>query len=179
MAQASIREALNILQRQGFVAKAAGRSARVITFTNKDVLRPYQIRGAFEGIAGRLATEGGLDIAPVQSAFQAMAKAVSGGNANDLLDSDQSFHMQLCELPGTRFLLEQARRILLPFFPFVRIRVHAVHQDAGAWDGDLSTHQRIIDLIQEGDGDLVEHYIRNAMRRFAENSYDSWDRDVR
>ena len=177
VAQASIREAINILQQEGFVGKAAGRSARVITFTKEDVLHLYEIRAAFEGLAGRLAAERGGDISAVQQALQAMRDAVAKGEPRDLLDADLRFHTELCESSGNRFLVEHARRVLLPFFAFVRIRVQVTHQDTGAWDRDLRTHQRILDLIQEGNGDLVDQYIRHAMKRFAANAYDSWDKD--
>src|SRR5579863_7304941 len=57
VAQASIREAINILAQAGFVTKAPGRSARVIHLSKTDVAHIYQLRGAIEGLAARLAAE--------------------------------------------------------------------------------------------------------------------------
>src|SRR5580692_13027569 len=56
VAQGSIREAINILAQAGFVSKASGRSARVIHLSEGDVAHIYQLRGAIEGLAARLAT---------------------------------------------------------------------------------------------------------------------------
>src|SRR5579872_2688795 len=54
VAQASVREALNILAARGFVEKELGRSARVTTLTDDDVQRIYEVRAALEGLAARL-----------------------------------------------------------------------------------------------------------------------------
>src|SRR5580698_11276162 len=55
VAQASIREAINILAQEGFVTKAPNRSARVIHLSEIDVSHIYYLRGAIEGLAARLA----------------------------------------------------------------------------------------------------------------------------
>src|ERR1700745_2797100 len=55
VAQGTIREAINILERNGFVTKQSGRSARVVNLTEKDVVELYQMRTAVEGLAANLA----------------------------------------------------------------------------------------------------------------------------
>src|SRR5712691_10974927 len=55
VAQGSIREAINILAQDGFVTKESGRSARVIHLSERDVAQLYELRGALEGLAARLA----------------------------------------------------------------------------------------------------------------------------
>src|SRR4029077_20151677 len=57
VAQGTIREAINILERHGFVTKESGRSARVINLTEKDVVQLYQMRSAVEGLAANLASQ--------------------------------------------------------------------------------------------------------------------------
>jgi DNA-binding GntR family transcriptional regulator len=63
------------------------------------------------------------------------------------LDNDLRFHLELCEISRHPFVLEHARRILLPFFAFVRMRVTASGQQTSAWHRDLEAHQRIVDLL--------------------------------
>jgi len=38
----------------------------------------------------------------------------------------------------------------------------------------LESHQRIVDLLREGDGELVEQYVKKAMVRFAKTAHDNW-----
>lgn len=178
VAQGSIREAINILAQEGFVAKAAGRSARVVSLSEDDVLRLYELRGALEGLAGRLAAERKVDTGKLQEAVDRMRRATKRGHAPELLDADLEFHLELCRLSQNSFLLEHARRILLPFFAFVRIRVVASGQGTGPWNHDLEVHQRIHDLISEGEGRVVEQYIQQVMTRFAATAYDQWEKKV-
>jgi DNA-binding GntR family transcriptional regulator len=134
VAQGSIREAINILAQEGFVAKASGRSARVVSLSEDDVQRQYELRGALEGLAGRLAAERRADTAALQKAIDSMRHSAKRNRAPELLDADLAFHLELCRLSGNEYLLEHARRILLPFFAFVRIRVVASGQGTSPWD---------------------------------------------
>jgi DNA-binding GntR family transcriptional regulator len=176
VAQASIREAINILTQEGFVSKQSGRSARIVHLSEQDVMQLYQIRGALEGLAARLVASLQPDLTPLQFAVDGMREAAQAGHREALLDCDLQFHLHLCEAAGNPFLLDHARRILLPFFAFVRMRVTASQQEASVWSRDLEAHQRIIDLIREGEGDVAQQYLSKAMDRFAATAYDNWER---
>ena len=176
VAQASVREAINILTQAGFVSKAPGRSARVIHLSEQDVAHIYQLRGALEGLAARLAAETKANLNGLQATMDVMREAAGAGNCEELLDCDLLFHLELCELSGNPYVVQQARRILLPFFAFVRMRVTATQQETSAWDRDLEAHQRMIDLLREGDGEIAEQYVKKAMQRFAKTAYDNWEK---
>lgn len=176
VAQGSIREAINILAQEGFVAKASGRSARVVSLSEDDVRSQYELRGALEGLAGRLAAEHKADTAALQKAIDSMRHSAKRNRAPELLDADLAFHLELCRLSGNEYLLEHARRILLPFFAFVRIRVVASGQGTFPWDRELEAHQRILDLVREGEGRVVEQYIQQVMARFAVTAYEKWEK---
>ncbi len=175
VAQASVREAINILTQEGFVGKEPGRSARVVHLSEEDVSQLYQIRGALEGLAARLAASSQADLSPLQVAVDGMREAAAKGHREALLDCDLQFHLRLCEASGNPHLLKYARRILLPFFAFVRMRVTASNQGVSIWGKDLEAHQRIIDLIREGEGEIAEQYLMKAVARFAMTAYDNWE----
>lgn len=175
VAQGSIREAINILAFEGFISKEAGRSARVVHLSEIDVAQLYEVRGAIEGLAARLAARKGSDLSRLESLVASMRRAASEGNCEALLHHDLQFHLQLCELSGNPFVVEQSRRLLVPFFAFVRMRVAASGQTTSPWDNDLEAHQRIIDLLREAEGEVVELYVKKAMTRFAKNAYDNWE----
>lgn len=176
VAQASIREAINILSQEGFVAKAPGRSARVVHLTEMDVAHIYQLRGAIEGLAARLAVESPQDLSALQNAMNSMRESAMSGDREGLIDADLYFHLALCELSGNPYLLEHARRLLVPLFAFVRMRISASGQSTSAWEKDLEAHQRIIDLMHEGEGEVAEQYMKRAMQRFAKTAYDYWEK---
>ena len=176
VAQGSIREAINILAQAGFVTKTPGRSARVIHLSEGDVAHIYLLRGAIEGLAARLAASATPNLNVLQATMDVMRDSAIVGNREVLLDCDLLYHLELCELSRNPYLIEHARRILLPFFAFVRMRVSASGQDPSVWDKDLEAHQRIIDLLREGEGEVAEQYVRRAMERFAKTAYDNWEK---
>jgi DNA-binding GntR family transcriptional regulator len=178
VAQGSIREAINLLAQDGFVTKESGRSARVIHLSEQAVAQLYELRGAIEGLAARLAVSAHSDLSVLQAAVDAMRQAARSGNCESLLDGDLRFHLELCEISRNPFVLEHARRILLPFFAFVRMRVTASGQQTSAWDKDLEAHQRIVDLLREGEGEVAEQYVKKAMARFAQTAYDNWEKRI-
>lgn len=176
VAQGSIREAINILAQAGFVSKASGRSARVIHLTESDVAHIYLLRGAIEGLAARLTAMTKPNLNTLQAIMDVMRESASAGNCDSLLDCDSLFHLELCELSRNPYVIAHARRILLPFFAFVRMRVAASGQGTSAWDKDLGAHQRIIDLLREGEGEVAEQYVKKAMERFAKTAHDNWEK---
>jgi DNA-binding GntR family transcriptional regulator len=178
VAQASIREAVNVLAQAGFVSKPSGRSARVIHLNEEDVVHIYQLRGALEGLAARLVAEAKPNLNALQATMDVMRESASSGNCEALLDCDLLYHLELCELSGNPYVMQHARRILPPFFAFVRMRVAASGQETSAWDRDLEAHQRIIDLLREGDGEIAEQYVKKAMERFAKTAYDNWENRI-
>src|SRR6201986_2312371 len=77
VAQRTIREAINLLERDGFVTKEGGRSPRVIHLTEKDVVQLYQMRSAVEGLAANLAAQEQPDFSHLQSIVDGMRRAAN------------------------------------------------------------------------------------------------------
>ena len=176
VAQGSIREAINLLAQDGFVTKAAGRSARVVSLSEQDVLAMYELRGVLEGLAARILARTSPDLAPLESALASMRQALKTDRPEEMLDNDLKFHLELCRLAGNPYLLEHARKVIQPLFAFARIRVLSSGQDASVWGKDLEAHQRVIDVIREGQADIAEQYVRHAISRFAQNAYENWEK---
>ena len=175
VAQTSVREAINLLIAAGFVTKATGRSARVTKYDQADIAEIYDLRGAIEGLAGRLAAQRGADMTALHKTVGEMQSAIRAGDMQKLLDADMRFHLELCECSGNRYLSAQARALLLPLFAFVAIRAGHTGQKAGAWEADLARHRRIAELIEEGDPAAAEFAIRGALRRFADRATQIWE----
>jgi DNA-binding GntR family transcriptional regulator len=176
VAQASIREAINILAHETFVIKASGRSARVVNLSEQDVLQLFELRGALEGLAARLAAARDADITELEHALERMRRAAHSGNADEVLDADRQFHLELCDLSGNPHLQQHARRLLLPFFAFARMRVVATGQNTKPWDRGLDAHQRVIDLIREHEAEVAEQYVHRLMARFSATAYQDWQK---
>jgi DNA-binding GntR family transcriptional regulator len=176
VSQASVREAINILAKEGFVTKALGRSARVVNLNAEDVKQIYQVRGVMEGLAARLAAEQGGDTSKLIHALEKMKASAAKDDVASLLDGNLAFHLELCRLSHNSYLIEHVQRILPPFFAFVQIRAMVSGQSASLWSKDFVAYQRIVDLVDEGEGEVAEQYIHRVMARIAATAYDSWEK---
>ena len=176
VAQGSIREAINLLAQDGFVTKTAGRSARVVNLSEENVEQIFELRASLEGLAARLIAQRGGEVGPVQEALHRMRQALENERPDDMLDADLNFHLELCRLSGNSYLMDHARKILLPLFAFARIRVISTGQGTSVWGKDIEAHQRMVDLIQEGQADVAEQYVRHTVARFGRSAYHSWER---
>ncbi len=174
VAQGSIREALNLLAAEGFVEKASGRSARVINLSEADIFQTYELRAAVEGLAARLVTEHKTDLTDIDEIVHAMRDSFARGDFPGLIARDLEFHLTLCQKSGNRVLYEHARRMLIPFFAFVSMRVFATPESAEAWKPGLAEHEQILTVIRLGDPNVSEQYVVRAMRNFADAGYAAW-----
>ena len=77
-------------------------------------------------------------------------------------------------MSGNGHLLSYAQKLLHPFFAFVRMRVSVSGQGTLAWGKDVDVHQRIVDLIRDGEAELTEHYVKKSMIRFASTARRNW-----
>jgi hypothetical protein len=112
---------------------------------------------------------------PCKQPYATCASLPWQGTANALSTAISSFIWSSADSQNP-YVIEQARRILLPFFAFVRMRVTTSGQQTTVWGKDLEAHQRIVDLLREGEGEVAEQYVKRAMARFGKVAYDNWER---
>ena len=179
VAQASVREAINLLIQNGFAEKRSGRSARVTQYSKQDVTRLYEVRGALEGLAARLVVERKADLTPLANALTELASAIQAREMARVLEVDMRFHLTMCELSGNPILFDHLRRILAPLFGFALIRVSQSRQTSEAWMRDFGDHERLLDLLREGDPELAEQYVRHMISKFSSHAYAIWENKER
>jgi len=174
VAQASIREAINRLIREGLVRKEPGCSARVTSLTAADVKQAYLVRAVLEGLAARLAAELHLDVPELDQLIDDMERKANHGDLRGAIESDTEFHLRLCELPGNPFLTQHARQILIPLFAFTLIRALSRPDSAPAWAGSVAEHRLILTAIRSGDPLFAEQTARSLVGRFVAVAQEVW-----
>jgi len=172
--QTSVREAINILVAEGFAEKLSGQSAQVTQFTLEDLEQIQVLRTRLEGLAVRLLTEQRVDLTDLEQAYVDMAAAAEYGNMRTLIDRDLRFHLLLFEKTGNRFLLDAARRILVPLFAFTLVRVLAKGAGPQSFIDGLPDHEQMLEVIRAGDPAAAEEYCAKAFGRFARLGRDAF-----
>jgi DNA-binding GntR family transcriptional regulator len=176
-AQASVREAINLLISDGFLVKDSGRSARVVDYSEAAVAHVYEVRGALEALAAQRAAATGADLSAVAQALNDMEQAAGSGDMRALIENDFRFHTALAEASGNPVLVEMTTRLLAPLFAFTLLRVIKSGQGPGPWVKDLGKHHRMLELIREGNPPLAARYVEHAVNRFAAAAYRVWSNE--
>ena len=169
VAQASVREAINILTAEGFLEKDSGQSARVVLLTEDDVAQMYQVRSSLESLAARLFVEKRADLGNLEQALADMGAAVACKNAQAFYARDVRFHLLIAEGSGNRYLEQELRHFLVPLFAFVVIRVHGTTGENGVhWLETMEQHRKLLDVLRSGDPLFAEHHVRESVHGFRE-----------
>lgn len=162
-AQASVREAINILMAEGYVQKDSGRTARVTVLGTDDVRQIFELRLPLEVLAARLTAVQKLDLIDLEQTVHDMRSALECQNIRALYDRDLQFHLLICEKSGNRYIAPYVRRLIVPLFAFSAMRAQ---DGTAAWQESLKAHQRILDALHTGDPDVAEREVTASLGSF-------------
>jgi DNA-binding GntR family transcriptional regulator len=165
-----IREALNQLEKEGFVKITPAAGARVVKLSLKDTLDIYDILIILEGAASRLACpliqEDQLNkLEEYQLLFE---KALKERNEDLLFDLNTQFHWSITEATRNSYLIEMRINFRRMVDRIARIFPHV----PGQCEETLLWHRKIIDALKARNPALVEFVMRehlgNAKKKLAE-----------
>ncbi len=166
VSQTSVREALNILAAEGFVQKGSGRTAHVTKLTDEDVEHSYELRAVLEGYAARIVAEKCSNIAPLEQVLEDMRSAILCNNLRAFYERDLNFHILMAELTGNPMLVQAVKRIVIPLFAFVVIRVQGARAEDDQWARSLEQHGRILDALRTRDPIFAERLVSQSVNTF-------------
>jgi len=151
-----VREALQALEREGWVDLHVGRGAFVHKPTANEVDQVFAVRGALEAEAARLACANvDADAASRLTEIIQEGWVALGGSQDDaLVDANARFHRQIAALAGNSVLLSFLesldQRIRWYFTPLARVR------GADSWN----EHERILDALRHDDPERAAALMR-------------------
>lgn len=159
-----VLQALRLLKAEGFLQDAPGRGLQVAPLDVRWVRQVYQVRGALDALAARLAAQSRCRIDP---GLIAQGRVVANGDdIPAMIDADFAFHQAICQASGNPLLA----RIADQHWQHLRRVMGAVLQTArraSVWD----EHQAIADAIAAGRADeavaLTEQHNQHAAHGLA------------
>jgi DNA-binding GntR family transcriptional regulator len=172
ISQTSVREALNILVSEGFVQKGSGRTAQVTRLSDEDVLHSYELRAVLEGYAARIVAQKQPDLSELDQSLSDMRSAIDCNNLKAFYDRDLQFHVLLAEKTGNKMLVQAIKRIILPLFAFVVMRVQGARTGQQQWIRSLDQHKRIIEALRTRDPVFAERLVTNTVSAFLDETKD-------
>jgi DNA-binding GntR family transcriptional regulator len=170
ISQTSVREALNILSAEGFVQKGSGRTAQVTQLSNEDIRHSYELRAVLESYAARVVAQKQPDLSELDQLLADMRSAIDCNNVRAFYERDIQFHLLLAEKTGNKMLVRAIKRIILPLFAFVVIRVQGARTEPQQWVRSLEQHKRIIDALKTGDPVFAERLVAQTIGFFLDET---------
>ena len=156
-----VLQALRLLKKDGFVRDAPGRGVLVAPLDEGFTRRLYQVRGALDALAARLAAAQRARIDPRLVAQG--RKAARSRDVQAMVDADLAFHQAIYAASGNP-LIEQSAQL---HWRHLRRVMGAVLQQARQREVAWDEHEAIAQAIGDGDanraaGLLTQHSERAA-----------------
>ena len=153
-----IREAMTVLEQEGFVRTRPRRGIFVVRKTKREIVEMITVWAALESMAARLATLHGsdADIAALRHLMDAFRSGPEAERLEEYSDANIAFHQAIIRLSGCALLAEMTQNL---FIHMRAIRKITIHQDNRA-ARSIPDHMRIIEALEARDTERAESLVR-------------------
>jgi DNA-binding GntR family transcriptional regulator len=163
-----IREALAMLQQEGFVRVVPRRGIMVVRRTKREIIEMIQAWAALESMAARLITLHASDeaITTLRGLFQSFGTAHEVlGQLDEYSSINIAFHQMLIRLSGSETLAALTDHLTL----HVRAIRHRTIYEMNRAQRSLEDHMRIVDALEARDTERAERLARDHTLTLAEH----------
>jgi DNA-binding GntR family transcriptional regulator len=158
-----VLQALRLLKKDGFVQDAPGRGVQVTPLDPDQIAGLYQVRGALDALAARLAAQHRFKIDP-QLIAQGR-RAEQQGQFQAMIDADIAFHRAIYQGSQNPHIEPSAHQ----HWHHLRRVMGAVLQSSRQRESLWDEHEAIAQAIATGDaaraGELIEAHASEASRQ--------------
>jgi len=157
-----IREAMTLLEQEGFVRTRPRRGIYVVRKTKRQIVEMITVMAALESMAARLAAERAADpevadLRRLMDAFRDGDGSTNGGaRLAEYSDANIAFHQAIIKMSGCAMLAEMTENL---FIHMRAIRKITIHQDNRA-ARSVVDHMAIIEALEHRDPELAERLAR-------------------
>ena len=158
-----VLQALRLLKNDGFVLDAPGRGVLVAPLDAQWISKVYQVRGALDALAARLAASYRFRIDP--KLIEQGRKAARGRNVKAMIDADMAFHTAIYAASRNPLIEQSAHQ----HWRHLRRVMGAVLQSSPQREALWNEHEAIAKAIAAGDGERAARLIDEHNRQASEN----------
>lgn len=162
-----VREAIRKLELEGLVLMVPRKGAYVATFSMRDVVEVFEIRGALEGLAAALAAERITEpeLEELERHLVKSAEIIDHADLQGMVEVDTGFHQILYQASRNERLAQIINNL--------REQIHRFRQTSLSYPGRmkfaLEEHREIVDAISARDSELARKLAQEHVEN-AENS---------
>ena len=153
-----IREAMTLLEREGFVRTRPRRGIYVVRKSKREIVEMIRVMAALESMAARLAAERATaaDIAQLHALMDEFRAENGGERLDEYSDANIAFHQAIIAMSGCALLVEMTENL---FIHMRAIRKITIHQDNRA-ARSIIDHMAIIEALERRDPERAERLAR-------------------
>jgi DNA-binding GntR family transcriptional regulator len=152
-----IREALSVLEQEGFVRSIPRRGIIVVRKTKREIVEMITVWAAIESMAARIAVTAATpaEIAELTGLMDAFEEDPTG-HLTEYSDANMEFHRAIIRLGGIGLMSSLTDSL---FIHMRAVRAVTMTQDNRA-QRSVADHRAIIAALRAGDADLAERLVR-------------------
>jgi DNA-binding GntR family transcriptional regulator len=153
-----IREAMTLLEQEGFVRTLPRRGIYVVRKTKREIVEMITVWAALESMAARLVALNApdADIAELRRLMDAFHDGTDGERLEEYSDANIAFHQAIIRMSGCKLLVEMTENL---FIHMRAIRKVTIHQDNRA-ARSIVDHMAIIEALERREPDAAARLAR-------------------
>jgi DNA-binding GntR family transcriptional regulator len=153
-----IREAMKVLEQEGFLRTEPRRGVFIIRKTKKQVIEMIEMWAALESMAARLATVNAseAEIGALRQMFGEFTHTAPAEHIEEYSDANIAFHQAIIRLSGSHLMGKTIENL---FIHMRAIRRMTISQSDRA-SRSIVDHMRIIEALEKRDTELAERLVR-------------------
>jgi DNA-binding GntR family transcriptional regulator len=153
-----IREALTVLEQEGFVRAVPRRGIYVVRKSKREIIEMIVVWAALESMAARLAAKNATDeqLKALADLFYEFKNEPLYDHLNEYSEANIKFHQAVIKLGGCELIVEMTQNL---FIHIRAIRTVSLRQDNRA-ERSINDHMRIIGALEARDADLAAKLVR-------------------
>ena len=158
-----IREAMTLLEQEGFVRTRPRRGIYVVKKTKREIVEIITVMAALESMAARLAAERACDaeiaeLRRLMNEFRCGNGPGDNGGArlDEYSDANIAFHQAIIKMSGCALLADMTENMFIHMRAIRRITIHQENRAARS----IADHLRIIEALECRDPERAERLAR-------------------
>ena len=153
-----IREAMSLLEQQGFLRTVPRRGGFIVRKTKKQIIEMIEMWAALESMAARLATTNASDdeIASLRTMFDEFRNETPAEHIDEYSDANIAFHQAIIRLSGSHLMGKTIDNLFVHVRAIRRLTISQSDRAARS----IVDHMRIIEALERRDTELAERLVR-------------------
>jgi DNA-binding GntR family transcriptional regulator len=153
-----IREAMTLLEQEGFVRTLPRRGIYVVRKTKREIVEIITVMAALESMAARLVAlkPPDDDVAELRRLMDAFHHGTDGERLEEYSDANIAFHQAIIRMSGCTLLGELTENLFIHMRAIRRVTIHQDNRAARS----IVDHMRIIEALEARDAEAAARLAR-------------------